>query len=279
MNTCFFDQNKPSSCKQYPEGKFAFAENKKNLTFECSSKKVVIKILSNPNKVEREIYGSLALGAFVQTPTITHVDTKTIIMSYEDGICSKKYDKQELNNLIIQFFQKIWINKPLEKTDFSIVNDIKKLIVFFKDDQIKINQLKAMLKQIKNCRFVPVHGDLQKQNILVHEDNLCVIDFEHFTYAPIELEIVNSLFFRDSNCLDIQKIIPFCIETGMMKQEILESMLLYYSLRQEFLGRNKKEVQKKLSRGLLVLHEIIESMTLLNPRNSRYNWAVSSCFM
>lgn len=191
-------------------------------------KSVVIKVFQDPKKLERELCGAKAFSRICRVPNIEKLDKKVLKIDLLEGFLGYQIPEDDLNNLVVQML----IKKDLLKfkicgpTIFDEIKNLKKI-----GDKQTCQRLDLIQKLINNVQLVPIHGDLQKQNIVVSEGTLGLVDFEHFIFAPKELELVNSLYFSDGNCLDIKKISKL-LPKGFIDQKILKLMLEVYSIKQ-----------------------------------------------
>lgn len=218
---------------------------------------VLIKIFPTSQAVEREICGAKTFSQFVEVPQIERLDNKVAKLSFIPGFLGYQVSEACLNSLIAKFlFQVKAVNKP---SRFSIREEIDSLISFFEGDQQTVGELQKIAGVIKDLEFVPIHGDLQKQNILINEGNLGLIDFEHFILAPRELELCNSLFFNDGNCLNIKEIVAL-LPQNFFDKKILELILRFFKFKQIFLGIDCLEAESKFK---LALNKV-ESLFTIN---------------
>lgn len=214
---------------------------------------VVIKIFPNSRSLEREIYGTKHFVKIVNVPIIEKLDRKVAKISLMQGFLGYQISEEELNDIVARF-----LDSTLPETgtmEFSIFEEIKKLEGFFQNDQESLKKLKKIRQQIRSQNLYPIHGDLQKQNIIIADGKLTLIDFEHFMFAPRELEFCNSLFFNDGNCLDIKGILEY-LPAGFLDKRILKAMLEFYTIRQISLGMDQIEAQKRLKLGFLKIVQL-----------------------
>lgn len=210
------------------------------------NKSVVIKVFPDSVQLAREICGAKNFARFVLVPQIIKLDNIVAKASFLEGFLGYQINEDELSSMIANVFTKI---KPKDQKCFSIIEEIDNLLVFFIRDEGATEELLRIKQEVGRVELFPVHGDLQKQNIIIADGELCLIDFEHFMFAPKELELCNSLFFSDGNCLNIEEIVRL-LPTGFMDKQMLKSMLKFYGLRQISLGIDKFEAQKKVLSGL-----------------------------
>lgn len=201
-------------------------------------KGVVVKVFPNSKLLEREICGAKNFAPFVGVPKITKLDKKVAQISLLSGFLGYQIDEDDLSRLVADLLGSL---KPKIKVpNFSITEEIVNLSQFFKADKKVIQELEQIKKTVSKSPLFPVHGDLQKQNLIISEGKLSLIDFEHFLFAPKELEFCNSLFFDDGNCLNVQKIVAF-LPPCVLDQKMLEVMLRFFKLKQIFLGMGAAE--------------------------------------
>ncbi len=194
------------------------------------SQQVVIKVFENSRQLEREFCGVRAFSRVCLTPEIEKLDLKVARISLLDGFLGYQIIEGDLNKLVADHLIKT-AKLDMIACSCSIFETISNLEVDFLDNPQILMRLKKIKKAILNIDLMPVHGDLQKQNIIIREGKIGLIDFEHFLFAPKELEIVNSLYFNDGNCLDItaiSKILP----QGFFDQKILKLMMEFYAIKQ-----------------------------------------------
>ena len=256
-----------------------------NNCFEDQNKKVVIKNLFNTDKADREIIGSKIFSKYAVCPNLVKIDTRTVKISLLADF-NNTTDNKVLNDLLVDLFVKIK-NEFCERIlfEFSILKDLeimsKELSRFSK---IK-NIIQEICDSIQGKPLYPVHGDIQKENISVSGNKLALIDFEHFRFAPLELDLVNSLFFNDRNCIDVKNLIPKLIKKNLMSIELLFQMLIFYSLKQIKEGRKPSDVQKRLEKAVERLKDITKEdlisksiPNLIVNRNFDSDWTASTCF-
>lgn len=214
--------------------------------FFDKDKLAVIKIFPTPFLMEREIAGAKSIKNFALVPKIRKLDSRVAAISLIDGFLGYQILEQDLNQLVARFLVSLKpVSRPLK---FSIFSEIQALRKILKDQESQY-LLNKIEKRLTNAKLYPVHGDLQKQNIIVSGGQLGLIDFEHFILAPIELELCNSLFFDDGNCLDIPEIIRF-LPKNTINIPLLKLMLKFYSLKQISLGMSTKESKDRIQNAL-----------------------------
>lgn len=221
--------------------------------FFDQTKAVFIKIFLNSQALEREICGSNSFKKLVAVPQIEVLDQKVAKISLMPGILGYQITEQELNILISKFLQRIKLIKINQ--DLTIFRKLNYLKKFFKSDPKSLNRLNRIEQNLKGASLFPVHGDIQKQNIVILNGKLGLIDFEHFIFAPRELELCNSLFFNDGNCLNIEEIVSY-LPRKLFSKKILKEMLVFYALKQQMLGMNKIEAENKLRSALMKAHNL-----------------------
>lgn len=230
-----------------------------NRNFRDTKQKIFVKVLSTARKAERELIGSNVFGAFVGVPQIIKLDTKTLAISQIRGSKAIGLRKDVLSNLIIDLICEINSNFTDDVVSLpTIFEEIAVLIQKFFDNPEILASLEDIEKSLVRARLFPVHGDLQKQNIFLQKEKVSLIDFEHFMFAPQELDIVNSLFFKDQNCLDAVLIIKKLVTKNIFDMKMIEYMLVFYAIKQMAAGRGKKECQKRLQAGIEKLKEVIK---------------------
>ena len=144
---------------------------------------------------------------------------------------------------------------------------------FKKKKKILFN-LDAIREAIKNASLYPVHGDLQKQNIVINKKGLVLIDFEHFCFAPLELELVNSIYFNDANCLDVESIVPRLLVDKIISNRLLRVMLKYYSIKQLAQGKSENHVSKQYKRAVNKLNNILNKIDTKTEENWTHNLVI-----
>lgn len=216
-----------------------------NQCYIDQQQQAVIKIFSDPNKLEREIAGLQTFSQFCLVPTATQLDSKTVRYPLVSGTRADQIPPQTLSLLVIKLLSSI--PSQSSPTHLSILSQIEAFCDIFTDRPQIITFLLRLGKSLASRKLFPVHGDLQKQNIFLCDQNrIALIDFEHFTFAPLELELVNSVFFSDANCLDVANILPAL----KLSPPLLSQMLVYYSIKQLALGHPEIFVQASLNTGL-----------------------------
>lgn len=253
-----------------------------NQCFCDTNQKVVIKVLNSSQKVNCEIAGSEIFSRFACTPKIEQLDKRTVKISVVSGTNASLVDEKTLNEIVIKLFcaVKEFEGKILE--EFSIRNTLENFEIMFSDRPGVVKVLEAIKENVKSSFLLPVHGDLQKQNIFLEKGKLILIDFEHFIFAPLELELANSLFFNDSNCLDAESIIPILVKRKVISIKLLAEMLTFYSIKELAQGRPEVEVIGNLKKGIARLRVIAgEEVNVDIPDFSEKfdYWTTSSCFV
>lgn len=255
-----------------------------NQIFNDLSQGVHIKILSSSQLLDREMVGAMVFSSFVKTNSPTQLDTKTLLVSTTMGKCADRIPLPLLNEKITSLFKKI-------KQDFTgpvfdslcVENLIEELSLCFIGQKEIEKSLDLILAAVAKSKKFPIHGDLQKQNILIDDqENIALIDFEHFCFGPQELELVNSLFHNDSNCLDLVAIVPPFIKQGIVSVDLLEFMFLLYTLKEVAQGTPINTARKNYLRGLGIITQITGEKELLAfPKFSSKNISLnrqSYCF-
>lgn len=243
-----------------------------NQSFCDPAKKVFIKVLDLPEKIEREVVGAATFSAFVTVPKIRLLDSRTLKTSMIRGAKSDLLEERALNKLIINLFCQIKNNfsgKIIEK--FTIGNNVESLKAKMINRPKITAALKFVEREISNQPLYPVHGDLQKQNIFVDKGKLSLIDFEHFSFAPLELELVNSLFFNDQNCLNMGIIIPALWQKKIISLNLLTSMLVFYSIKELAIGKSPTATRANLKAGFTRLRVITSGLFDQTSHSNRLN--------
>ncbi|OGM18500.1 hypothetical protein A2686_02750 [Candidatus Woesebacteria bacterium RIFCSPHIGHO2_01_FULL_38_10] len=252
-----------------------------NKVFFDQKRKVFIKVLKDSFKKEREIIGANCFQNFVNVPLYEPLDKKTLKIIPAKGVKSTLVDEQILNSLIINLSTLIKKSKFKVNPNFSILKEIEAIKLVLRNKPAITDWLTSLQLSLGRKNLYPVHGDLQKQNIFVANNKISLIDFEHFSFAPLELEFANNLFFNSPNCLDVGKIIPPLIKRKIVSKDLLTRMLVLYSIRKLAKGLKVKEVEKRLSQGLEKIETIVGkdlSLRLLDFRSvKKIDWTGSSC--
>ncbi|KKQ75844.1 MAG: hypothetical protein US96_C0003G0002 [Candidatus Woesebacteria bacterium GW2011_GWB1_38_5b] len=230
-----------------------------NKCFVDTRQNLVIKVLDNISKAQREIVGIREFSDIALVPQIELLDTKTISITLVDSMKSTQIPDFELTQLILQLLRKVNSFETKINKNYNIQKRIEYLVSMFKSSECVVQTLNEIQALVSKAKLFPVHGDLQKQNIFVNSNELQLIDFEHFLFAPLELDIVNSLFFNDSNCLDAKFIISQLIKEKIFSEKMIISMLKFYAINQLAEGRKKEDVTKRLNKGLSKLDRITKS--------------------
>ena len=92
--------------------------------------------------------------------------------------------------------------------------------------------------------------------MIIADGKLGLIDFEHFIFAPRELEFCNSLFFNDGNCLDVIKIVRL-FPLGFLDKQMLKRMLKFYGLKQINLGMSQSEAEIRTYQGIKKIESLV----------------------
>ena len=151
-----------------------------NQVFHDQSQRSFIKVFANKKLLRSELVGNKVFSRYVLVPKINILDTKTALITQIDGKKSTLVSEDFLIQAVIDL---------LEKTSYS-----------------------------SRFGYIPVHGDLQKQNIFFSKKNeLTLIDFEHFRYANFEDELANNFFYSDSNCISIIPVAKYFLRKNKIK--------------------------------------------------------------
>ncbi len=229
-----------------------------NINFVDTKQKIIVKILENQQKAENELVGSRAFAKFAVVPEISRLDNKTLSITLIDAQPAAGIKQELLNKLILNFFRKVSGDSDVSLSEFpNIYLELKRLKDLFSNESEIVLTLKNLEKNILRSNLFPIHGDLQKQNLFVKEEQLILVDFEHFMFAPLELDIVNSLFFKDYNCLNVDFIIKNLVDEKIFSIKMIKNMLIFYSIKQMAQGRRRKDCEKRLKDGLDRLYEIL----------------------
>ena len=233
-----------------------------NKRFIDTKQQVVVKILTSEERAQKEISGAKAFAKFTLVPEVVKLDRKTILIGLVKGIPADKVKRDFLNALVVELVRCIFKNSKTSLSEFpNIYSEINILREIFENNKVFLQALLEIEKSISGSSLFPVHGDLQKQNVFIQKGKMVLIDFEHFVFAPLELEIVNSLFFKDYNCMDVDFIISKLVEDKIFSPVVLKNMLIFYALRQMAEGRKKKDCEKRLQDGLKRLRKILGTKT------------------
>lgn len=208
---------------------------------------VVIKVFPNSSQLEREVCGAKSLAKAAVVPKIEKLDNRVAKIELLPGFLGYQIGSEELNLMVAEF---LLSTRPVKKAGlFSIFEEIRILKRVFIGDKRAKKELEMIESAILGVPLYPVHGDLQKQNIVIANGKLGLVDFEHFTFAPKELELCNSLFFNDGNCLDVAGIIRF-LPPQTLDRKMLVLTARFYALRQVCLGMDKVEARHGLAKAL-----------------------------
>ncbi len=221
----------------------------KKRIFRDQKEKVFLKFCGSVVSAQQEMSGAKYLAPAVLVPKIEMLDTRTLLIYEMVGIKASKVPNSLLNSQLLGYFSRVEPVSAFEngQTIFDQIERVSRQFLL----------PRGMVEKISHRPLFPVHGDLQKQNILLVDGQLALIDFEHFVFAPLELELVNSLFFSDGNCLDLGSLLPVLKKSGRINFEILQLMLLFYSLRQVMAGRAFIEAKRRYLFGLVRLQTIL----------------------
>lgn len=233
-----------------------------NKNFRDPKKGVHIKILDQAFKADREVMGVGYFADRITVPAVIRVDSKTIVVETLEGTKSTKIDSSILcSEVAKEISERKKIQLTEKEFDVSIFAKIRELKSLFYA-RTKIFRFLCRLEQdLIDLPLYPVHGDLQKQNILFGSNlEMIYIDFEHFIFAPIELELANSLFFGDRNCLDVDQI----VKKTMMDHSLIQKMLLFYAIKQYSDGRSLRDTKDKLKLSMSRLKKTKEIANATN---------------
>lgn len=220
----------------------------KKQVFVDKEQSVVIKVFNSPEHLDREIAGVKAFKNLVRLPDIERLDSCVAKISFLPGFLGYQIREQDLTLLVAEFLSSQ--KSSLKDGLFTIFAEIKRLREVFKQDISKLDLLNQIERIASSTPLVPVHGDLQKQNIIIADGQLGLIDFEHFIWAPQELELCNSLFFNDGNCLQVDLILKE-LPVRIVNRKRLWAMLQFYALKQIALGMNESTALNRLDNVLL----------------------------
>lgn len=215
----------------------------KQLFFD-KNQAVVIKVFPNAELLEREACGAGHLSGAAIVPKIEKLDQKVAKISLLLGFLGYQITDEELNAMVAGFLLK---KKPGgQGYCVSIFKEIAGLKRFFAFRKRVVGELEKLEDFLADKELFPVHGDLQKQNIVIVQGQLGLIDFEHFIFAPQELEFCNSLFFDDGNCLDVAGIVGL-LPPQSLDKKMLKAMARFYALRQISLGMDDTQAKQRLA--------------------------------
>ncbi len=205
-----------------------------NKCFIDPDQSVVVKICATREIALREVEGAHVFQKFVHTSNPKRVDSKTLEMVLIDGKIGTAVPCKVLNGHVLDMFRKI-VSEPVlhdyQMSPYSMYRHIRKLRKKYAYSADITSFLVQLEKDIRTKAFVPIHGDLQKQNMFINPSGeLALIDFEHFCYAPIEFELVNSMFHSDGNCLDIQFLLEELRKITPISDELIRKALVLYTL-------------------------------------------------
>lgn len=196
---------------------------------------VVVKICATAESARREVEGARVFRKIVITSEPKVVDSRTVLMKIVEGEPSPAFSDQIVNVLVRDLLRRsvaMSLKTEMRTSAFSIQRLIDELIKKYAYSQDILRFLTQLQKDIELKPLVPIHGDLQKENMLISPSGeLIVIDFEHFCYAPIEFELVNSMFHSDGNCLDIQFQLSELRKITDISDELIRKALVLYALR------------------------------------------------
>lgn len=240
------------------------------------NKNVFLKVLANSTRAGREMAGAKALAKYVTVPETDLIDSKTLVVKKVMGVKSTLVPKKKLASLLFDYFLNI---KPVGDDEidenFTIDQELENLIGLFSNRPAVTDSLTSVLKTVAVLPKFPIHGDLQKQNIFLSNDRLTFIDFEHFCLAPLELELVNSFFFNDKNCLDTPGILEKLEGSGKMDRKVIGQMILFYVIKQIASGRNLSDAKMRFERAI---GKLGVKLTFPDFKTVTTNFLFSSCF-
>lgn len=228
-------------------------------------KRIFVKTLPEPVGAVRELVGAAVFSQFVEVPEISLGKDRILRSQQVLGERGDRIDEGVLNNLIIELLARI--KKEFRGERFCGLEIGERIRGLRKSlGRSELSKLLDWVEgEFEEQPLYPVHGDLQKQNIFVQDGELVLIDFEHFCFAPIELELVNSLFFNDKNCLAVEEIIPILWQKRIISFNLLGPMLVFYALKHLEEKGGFGETKKKLKKGFLRLERIISSLGAEEP--------------
>ena len=255
-----------------------------NQCFNDQSRRMFIKIMANSRLLDREMVGSTVFSGFVKTGLPTQLDSKTLLVPTVLGKSADLASPQLLNQEILGIFKKIkqdFIGPVYES--LCIENLIEELSLCFIGQKQIEKYLDIILVAVGHNKKFPIHGDLQKQNIFFdNQENITLIDFEHFCFGPQELELANSIFHNDSNCLDLMTILPPLIKQGIISVDLLVLMFLLYTLKEIVQGTSINTARKNYQRGIDIVSQFTGKKQLLAfPKFRSENFSInrqSYCF-
>lgn len=228
------------------------------LVFCDQQKETYIKVCESEAKALREYRAANILKKFVRVPTINMIDSRTVLVSKAKGKTTSS-ENEILNERIIDYFKRVKSSNGIVSNEWSIEGDIFKLEQIFTENSKIMNALEVLREKLDEQTLFPVHGDLQIQNLFLTKNSLALIDFEHFLYAPLELDLCNSLFFEDENCLQVEKLLPLLCQQNIFSKENVYYMLIFYSLKQLAYERSAEETNRRLAAGINRLNKILKT--------------------
>ena len=167
-----------------------------------------IYIFKKSSKIEESIYklylGKLEKGVPKLYKTITHNNEIYLLMEYFEGenICKASKDKLKvvLDNLIFEQNQ-FWNNVALDNPNYSYEYTILRRIdrgTYLKDSLIKKHYDK-FLEYYKKLPRTLCHDDLLPFNVLVNNNNACIIDWEVGGILPYPVSIARLIAHGKDN--------------------------------------------------------------------------------
>lgn len=187
--------------------------------------KVVYKKYTNSTSLTREKTGISLWNESVKgtAPKMYLVNSNQAIFEYISGIslANKKGSKRKYIRKIAEFYKKLAsdfkgvnnkhkANGYMEWRDY--INEVTRNFLSDKSSMSNLlgnnfvyvlETLKYINTEIEWCCFqtIPLHRDLHWGNIIICNNEIKIIDFEHFCIGPLEFEFCNSIFWSDKNSI------------------------------------------------------------------------------
>jgi RIO-like serine/threonine protein kinase len=197
-----------------------------------------IKVCASETAALREVEGARVFKKHAYTPDSLRVDSRTVLVPAIQGQRGDALDEQALHVKVLELLIDM-SRETAQPNDIDIELSITSFVQKRRDGCQRGSDMRrffnGLLKDLRGAHMIPIHGDLQKQNIfLTPEGDLALIDFEHFCYAPLEFELVNSMFHCDENCLDVDFLVSELNKRGLIDEKLLRKAFALYALERKY---------------------------------------------
>lgn len=231
--------------------------------------KLIYKRYGVTEKCDSEYNAWKQLNALVpqNIPPLVFKKSDLCVFEYlnnENNLIRKKDASNFAGNIMVNIYNKYqptnYIKGEMWKLKMQcVLNDFSELdtqltVMGYKDKfRIISNKLEEIkLQEYKNISFL--HRDIHRGNILLVNGQPYLIDHEHATEGPIELELQNSLFWNDKMSLSVGVVKNIIQTANIPYSDDLENLLRYFYLADQLILAFQENKLNKVKR-LLTLHQ------------------------